>query len=113
MSIDPKMQTLLEGLARATSRQKLSWNQTDDPDTFEAWVGGYRFRFKRGLDANRDPYFDLTIKDAGERTIDTAMIDTGEEFDLATDLYFTARRQVLGLDFVLDAMLANIEAIGA
>lgn len=113
MSIDPKIQTLLEGLSRSTSRQKLTWNKTDDPDAFEALVGGYRFRLKRGLDENRDPYFDLLIGDAGERIFDTAMIDTGEEFEVATDLYFAARRQVLGLDYVLDAMLANIEAIGA
>ena len=114
MAIDPKILALIEELSESTSADRIDWDKTDDPETFAASFRNHKVSLKRGVDLNRDYYFDLAIKSSFPRsTIETVMIDTGEELELATDLYFAARRKALGLDPTLDQMLADLRAIRA
>ncbi len=111
MTIDAKLRSLLLGLTRATASGKFSWDKKGESDAYEVRLPHGRISIERGTDSEENAYFDVVVKDPVDRIIETIMIDTGDDLELANELYLHARRKALNLDFVLDQIIGDVNAI--
>lgn len=111
--ISEKMSAILELLSRLTLNKRMKWQETEsafDDVSFIAPLKEHTINLGMHERSNSDPVITLSIlKDDGKQVerIDTETADPYARLTLQT-LYDNARRQVLGVDEELDAIIEEL-----
>ena len=115
---NPKMARLLARLVEKTDQGKVSWEETEQTDVYQAAFPGYSVRISyreaTGLLALGTTDYLLSIFNEDGTQIDEASdvdlkSDYSDSFNRMKKLHEDARRKALGVDEALDKILAELD----
>ena len=111
---DEKVLKLIRRLHEKTSSGQIQWSKTLKDDVYQAAFPEYAVRVRPGSSGFQGPEsYILELYDSGGSLIESVYdSDFGEKapfaYKLLNETYTTARRQAMGLDKAIDAILEEL-----
>ena len=106
-----KFGILLEKLLSKTQTKDIRWYETASESAFRIALGGGLIRVEHDSDIDNDEYYAAYLQDRKGRTLDQIgpLYQLDPTRDLLSQLFEAARISALGVDDILEKMVADAE----
>jgi hypothetical protein len=114
MTSSGKYRQLISQLLEKTADGRLEWRETGEPNTFQVSFSNYSVLLSMGQTVPGGPVYRLQLLNSEGRAVDSfSAVEIGREYqEFAADLYRHARRQALGAEKAVDAILDALKSVG-
>ncbi len=106
-----KFSVLLEKLLSKTREKDIRWHETANESAFRIALGDGLIRIEHSADFENDEYYAAYLQNRKGRTLDQIgplyAVDATRE--LLSELFEAARISALGVDDILESMVADVE----
>ena len=107
-----KFEILLEKLLSKTQEKDIRWDETPNESAFRIPLGDGLVRIEYGADFDNEEYYVAYLQNRKGRTLDQIgpLYQGAATRGLLFDLFRAARVSALGVDDILEGMVADLEA---
>ncbi len=104
-------QELLRALHVRTVEGKVNWQRTSSDVTFVVYFQGFSVTVKPGNSNDEGDYIVFILRDDAGKVVDQFFVyESEDEYDLATQMYWYARRRALKIDIALKTILGELSS---
>lgn len=107
-----KFSTLLEKLLLKTREKDIRWHETANESAFRIALGDGLIRIEYSSDFDNEEYYAAYLQNRKGRTLDQIgpLYNVDSTRELLSELFEAARISALGVDDILESMVADVES---